>query len=169
MWNRTRTAACFWVFSLMLFQNALHFIFPAEIFPFLLIAVIFYAMSEGPGFGFAIGCFAGLFLDILAVGKIGPQTLAFGVAGLAAGGAASTLFRDSLWTQFLFPAVVSGAWILFSRLYYQSIYSVPSESAVWPSGAEWRSLVMTLMLAPFLFRFLKHASFERRERGLRWR
>ncbi len=170
MWNSTRVAAFVWLTLLALCQNVFHFLFPGEIFPFLLIGVIFYALSEGPVFGFSVGCFAGFFMDLLGATRIGPQMLAFGTMGLLVGGSASTVFRDSLWTQFFFPALLQFGCIVFNRLVIQNFDGgAPGGFYYFGSGAEWRSLVLTVLCSPFFFRFLKSVSFASRERGLRWR
>jgi len=166
VWNSTRTWAFVWIFFLLLLQNALHFVFPREIFPFLLVGVIFYGLSEGPRFGFVSGCTAGFLLDLLGVGRIGPQLLLYGWVGMVSGWSASTLFPDSLWTQLFLPVISNVFVLVLSRLIYQDFsWQEGGVVVVLGSAAEWRSLLLTLVVSPLLFRFLKFVSFA----SVRWR
>ena len=169
MWSSTRLWSFFWIFLLFLLQNTLHFIFPFEIFPFLLVGVIFYALSEGPFFGWVIGSYAGFFLDLLGIGRIGPQVCLYGFVGAFSGWSASTLFRDSLWTQILFPVVLNAALLILTPLVLQDFLWEERGFIFFSTGAEWRSMLLALFLSPWLFRFLKAVSFAPRERSLRWR
>lgn len=169
MWSSFRFFAFIWIFLFALLQNTLHFIFPAEIFPFLLVGVIFYALSEGPVFGWVIGCAAGFFLDLLGVGRIGPQIFLYGLLGAVSGGSASILFRDSVWTQWLFPLVSNAALIVLNRFLFQELLWEESGPVFFGTGAEWRSFLLVLFLSPFIFRFLKSVSLSFRDRALKWR
>ena len=56
-------------------------------------------------FGFLIGLYAGFFMDIFGVGKLGLQMSFFGSLGLLSGYAKSKVFSESLLTAILFPAL----------------------------------------------------------------
>lgn len=159
-----------WLFLLLLLQNLLHFIFPQIPFPFLLIGLIFYALSEGPFFGLILGCYAGFFLDLFGLGRIGPQIMLFGALGMFAGWSASTLFRDSWPTQVLFPAAANLVLLFLDRLIRQSTFSEEGmTTGFFPGWAEWQSVALAALLSPFIFRFLGSVSFASRQRSLKWR
>lgn len=70
---------------------------PGNIVPDLvLIMVISYSLLRGPDEGLFFGLAAGLFLDLVAGGVIGIQTLAKAIAGFTAGLLEKTIFKDNL-------------------------------------------------------------------------
>ena len=135
--------AFFWVFALFLLQNSLNSLFPGKTPPLLAIGVVFFALTEGPSFGLAIGCFAGVFLELFAVGKLGTEIAAMGSLGALCGFASTKLFRDSLLTQLLLP-VSALALLSFVRA------SITGQAAATVSDLIWAAAV-----SPFLFAFLK--------------
>jgi cell shape-determining protein MreD len=141
-----RLKAFFWVFALFLVQNALNGFLPGKTPPLLAVGVVFFALTEGPSFGLAIGCFAGVFLELFAVGKLGAEIAAMGSLGALCGFASTKLFRDSLLTQLLLPASAL-ALLSFARA---AVTGQPASSA-------W-DLAWAAAVSPFLFAFLKKAA-----------
>ena len=90
---------------LFLIQSTCHTIFPVVAAPFLVAGVIFFALTEGPAFGAVIGCFAGFFLDILGVGKLGLSMALLSSVGALTGFFSSKIFYDSLFTQIFLPVI----------------------------------------------------------------
>lgn len=86
-------------------QGAIQSIFPWVVSPFLLIGVIYYALTEGPVFGAVIGCFAGFLLDILGLGKLGESMTLFSLVGIFAGFSSTKIFYDSFFTQMILPVL----------------------------------------------------------------
>ncbi len=71
--------------------------FPGNIVPdLILIMVISYSLLRGPDEGLFFGLAAGLFLDLVAGGVIGIQTLSKSFAGFSAGLLEKTIFKDNL-------------------------------------------------------------------------
>lgn len=138
-----RLNAFFWVFALFLLQNALNGLFPGKTPPLLAVGVVFFALTEGPSFGLALGCFGGMFLELFAVGRLGSEIAAMGSLGLLSGFASTKLFRDSLLTQLLLPASALAA-VSFARA------AVTGRPASTPWDLAWAAAV-----SPFLFAFLK--------------
>ncbi len=138
-----RIRAFLWVFALFLLQNALNGMFPGKTPPLLAVGVVFFALTEGPSFGLAIGCFAGVFLELFAVGKLGTEIATMGSLGALCGFASTKLFRDSLLTQLLLPASAL-ALLSFARA------SITGQAASTVPDLVWAAAV-----SPFLFAFLK--------------
>lgn len=70
---------------------------PGNIVPdLILIMVISYSLLRGSDEGLFFGLAAGLFLDLVAGGVIGIQTLAKATAGFSAGLLEKTIFKDNL-------------------------------------------------------------------------
>ncbi len=138
-----RLEAFFWVFVLFLLQNVLNGLFPGKTPPLLAVGVVFFALTEGPSFGLAIGCFAGLFLELFTVGRFGTEIAAMGSLGALCGFASTKLFRDSLLTQLLLPSSAL-ALLSFVRM---SITGQPASTV--------SDLIWAAASAPFLFAFLK--------------
>jgi rod shape-determining protein MreD len=71
--------------------------FPGDIVPdLILIMVISYGLLRGPDEGLFFGLAAGLFLDLIAGGLIGIQTLSKTIAGFSSGLLEKTIFKDNL-------------------------------------------------------------------------
>lgn len=71
--------------------------FPGDIVPdLILIMVISYGLLRGPDEGLFFGLAAGLFLDLVAGGLIGVQTMSKSIAGFSAGLLEKTIFKDNL-------------------------------------------------------------------------
>jgi len=162
--------AFFWLFLLFLAQNAAQVLFSAEFVPLVLAAVVYYAMLEGASFGFMAGCFAGFFMDLFGIDRIGSQMVIFGCLGAFSGTVASKIFRDSLLTQLFLPALGS----YFVAL--SNLALVRAAGGEGPGGWAliWNAfngphLVLTAVLSPFVFRLLKKGSVVRKERSSIWR
>ena len=110
------------IFCLFLLQNAIMLVFPQKTPTLLLIAVLFYALSEGPLFGALLGAFAGALLEVFGQGRMGCDLLIFSVTGFIFGRTAGTFFRESLLSQFFFP-VLAFYFVSFSRLVLYQISS----------------------------------------------
>ena len=107
----------FWLLFLFLVQGAIQSIFPRVVSPFLLIGVIYYALTEGPVFGAVSGCFAGFLLDILGLGKLGGSMTLFSLVGILAGFSSTKIFYDSVFTQMVLP-VLSHFVICLAHLFF---------------------------------------------------
>ena len=155
MTNR-RVTAFFWVFLFFLAQNALQFIFPCRLPSLLLLTVIFYALFEGPVFGLALGAFAGFFLDLLTANAMGPWVWTLGLTGVASGYSAKKLFRDSLLTQMLLPAL--GEYLV--SLAHLAMAPGPQPGALALLSQAWSPVVIeTALFSPLFFTFLKKISW----------
>ena len=168
--NKTRFLAFFWIFLFFLAQNAAHLVFPGVSVPLVLAAVVFYALLEGVSFGFLAGCFAGFFLDLLGIGRIGQEMAVFGCLGVFSGLVASKIFRESLFTQIVLPAFGS-YFVTFSNLAILRLASGEGSVGwgIFWDALVWPQLLLTAALAPFIFRFLKKVSIIRGERSSIWR
>ncbi len=149
-----------WIFFLFLIQNTLDTVFACPLPPLLLIGVIFYALTEGPFFGFVIGCAAGFFLDLFGIGRIGTEMVIFGTLGALSGLAAAKIFRESLLTQILLPTLSHFIatfcnLLIFKMMLHEewALFDLFKEALLNPQ------LLLTAALSPFIFRFLKRVSF----------
>ena len=120
--NSKKIIPFFLIFCLFLLQNAIALLFPQKTPTLLLIAVLFYALSEGPLFGALLGAFAGALLEIFGQGRMGSDTVVLAAAGFIFGHSARTFFRESLLAQFFFP-VLAFYFVALSRLVLYQISS----------------------------------------------
>ena len=162
--NETRWAAFIWVSFFFFFQNSLAFLLPFAP-PLLLIAVVFYALYEGPGFGAVIGCYAGLFLDVLGTGRLGPHMALYAASGALSGLAASAFFRESLLIRSALPPAFHYLTTLVMLTLFR--WGTASERSVFIEAFLPGQLIVTAVLSPFLFRFLARHSLVKGSRS-RW-
>lgn len=167
--NKTRFLAFIWIFLLFLIQNGFDFMLAHSLPPLLVIGIIFYALVEGPLFGLVIGAYAGFFLDLFGIGKIGNEMILFSVLGVLSGLASSKLFRESLLTQLLLPTLGN----YFASLMNLVLFKIKIQEA-WFDAAllgeafmPWH-LLLTAALSPILFSVLKNVSFVKAERRRAW-
>lgn len=157
--------AFIWIFFIFLSQNALRFVIPESAATCLLIiTVIFYALAEGPGFGFGIGIFSGVFFEIFSTGKFGFSIPLLGALGWVSGLSAKTVFGDSLFSEILLPLVgtylsalltlMSARWTAGEPVAFWIIFEVFS----------WSQLLWTAFLSPLVFFFLRKVSLAREEK-----
>ena len=161
--NRSRVLAFLWIFIFFLLQNGLQFALPDRVPLLLLIGVVFYGLSEGPLFGFLLGLYAGFFMDIFGVGKLGLQMAFFGSLGLLSGYAKSKVFSESLLTAILFPAL---AYYLLSCLNFMTIrifFEGGAEApAIFREALSIPALIGMAVLSPFVFSFLHRFTLRKR-------
>lgn len=145
------SGAFFGLTALFLAQNALQFLGPWTP-PLLLIGVIFYGLSAGTRFGFVAGCFAGLFFEMFAIGRLGASALAFGAVGAAAGRLGSAVFRDSAFSTFALPVLADYATTAAGLFFAQhSLPDAARDAFSWRqtiSPAHW---IATAASAPLVF------------------
>jgi rod shape-determining protein MreD len=157
--------AFFWIFFLFLFQNATHFIFFSEVPALLLTGIIFFALREGPLFGFIIGIWAGFFLDLFGLGGLGVNMFLLGVMGALSGKLASKIFWDSIFAKILLPPLVEYGTHLSALVFFKM--RLEEE---WLNGRLfWEALsplnlVLTAVFAPLVFSFLAKVSFVKSRR-----
>lgn len=134
--------------------------FPGNIVPdLILIMVISYGLLRGPDEGLFFGLAAGLFLDLVAGGIIGIQTLSKSIAGFSAGLLEKNIFKDNLLVPVL--AVLIGTIVLesFNVMMYLSFqgnynYWLVLISTIIPLS------VYNTVFAPVIYRlFLKMERF----------
>ncbi len=155
------------MFLLFLLQNSLNIVFPQNTPSFVLIGVIFYALTEGPLFGFVIGCFAGIFLEMFGVGRVGYEMLILGVVGAASGFIASKVFRDSLLTQLALPALSAYFMVYLNLVIVKAALHEPLGPGLLVEAFLFPNLFWTVVLSPLIFSLLKGLMFRRKKR-LRW-
>ena len=167
--NRTRFLGFIWIFLLFVIQNGFDFMFSHSLPPLLVTGVIFYALVEGPLFGLVIGAYAGFFLDLFGVGRIGNEMILFAVLGVLSGLAASKLFRESLLTQILLPVLGN----YYAALMNLVLFKIKIQERWFDAGlfgeafVPWH-LLLTAVLSPLIFSLLKNASFVKAERRRAW-
>lgn len=161
--NSTRFTAFFWVLLIFLFENFLRS-FLSGLTPFILmLSIIFYALAEGPMFGFVIGLFGGFLVDALLPGSLGPATLAFSLTGLFCGLFSSKIFRESVLTQLFLPLFSSVFLLIFLHL-FQHLQTNYEDFGFFSAGIYFWNVLITVILSPFFLSFLKKVSFVRKER-----
>jgi len=132
--------AFFWVLFLFFLEN--FFVpFSAGAPPFLLIAVIFYALTEGRASGASSARSRDCFWNLTQRGRWDLRSSSLAACGAAVGFFASRIFRESLLTQMLLPV---GAVCLVSFL--RSLFFLFS------SGEELRLLSLAAFSAAGFFK-----------------
>lgn len=163
MLNKPRILAFLWIFIFFLLQNGLQFVFPDRAPLLLLIGVVFYGLSEGPVFGFCLGLYAGFFMDIFGVGKLGLQITFFGLLGLLSGCAKSKVFSESLPTAILFPAIAYYLLLclnfITTRIFFEGGAEAP---VVFREALSIQALILMAVLSPFIFSFLHRYTLGKR-------
>ena len=164
--SKERVLAFAWIFILFLIQNFFNYLFPGKCPPFLLIAVIFYSLREGPSFGVWLGATAGFLLELFSQGGFGFWIVTLAAAGALSGYVSSKIFQDSLWTGIFLPGIA----FYFSTL--AEIVYLKSKTG-WALGWEVAGqafllcpLAGTLIVSPFLFGWLEKLSSKQRRSGL---
>ena len=147
----------FWVFVFFLLQNAAGFFIIQRTPVLLLLAILYYALSEGAGYGALLGAFAGLLLEVFGQGRLGCEVLVFSAAGYLFGKSGSAFFRESLFSQFLFPLIAFYFMALSRLLLYQFFSGSFDFSLVKATFMPYDALVV-LASAPVLFFFLRKVS-----------
>ena len=168
--NKTRLLAFLWIFILFLIQNGLQFVTFGKWPLLILIGVIFYALLEGPLFGLVIGGFAGFLMDLSGTGRFGLEMMIFGSLGVLAGLTASKIFRESLMTQLLLPAL-GNYFVSFINLAILLVLSREDKSVFWLMQEAFllRDLFFIALASPVVFWILKKVSLIQRERSSIWR
>ena len=150
------------LFFLFLVQNFFSFILPIRVPAFLLVGVIFYALFEGPWFGFFLGLLSGLLLELFGIGKMGCLILSFGFVGSLSGFLASKIFRDSWLTQILSPIffayVLNILNLLMDRIYFGE---GPVGLAILKDAFSFFDFLFLAVLSPVLFFVLKRISYKK--------
>lgn len=133
---------------------------PGDIVPdLILIMVISYGLLRGQDEGLLFGLAAGLFLDLVAGGVIGIQTLSKTAAGFTAGLLEKNIFKDN----WLVPVIAAGA----GTLVFES-FSVLMQLSFHGNYNFWLLLISAILplvlynavCAPFIYRlFLKMERF----------
>lgn len=145
----------FLIFLLFLLQNAAGFIFPQKTPVFLLCGVLFYAFSEGPGFGALLGVFAGLLLEVFATGRPGGEMAVFALTGFIFGRGTRIFFGESLFMRFLMPLLAFYFSLLLRFLiFYVSSGEAQAFGSFYGRSLLWDTLGM-LAVCPVIFFFLK--------------
>ncbi len=161
--SKPRVLAFLWIFIFFLLQNGLQFVLPDRAPLLLLIGVVFYGLSEGPLFGLLLGLYAGFFMDIFGVGKLGLQMAFFGSLGLLSGYAKSKVFSESLLTAILFPALAYYLLLclnfITTRIFFEGGAEAP---AVFREALSIQALILMAILSPFIFSFLHRFTFGKR-------
>ena len=142
MLSSRRFVALIVVFVLFVFQNFLSLLFPSVPFPFMICAVVFYALSEGAGFGLVVGLWSGMLLETFVTGKFGLQMGLWGTVGFSVGVLSSNIFPDSIPAQLFLP--------LLAQIFVTGA-NLTLRGRPFAGPAE---LFMTVLLAPILFRVL---------------
>lgn len=157
-----KIAPFFWIFFIFLIQNALNFIVPQKSPVLLLAAVLFYALSEGPRFGFFLGAYTGMLLEIFGVGRIGGEMLVFSLMGFIFGQSSVTFFRESFFSQLVLPVLAFYFTVLLRFLLLRISGGITGEfSLIRESFLSWE-IVAVMAVSPAIFFFLKKISYSRR-------
>ena len=83
------------VFFAFFVQNFIQAIWAENALPFLLVAVVYYALKKGVWAGVVLGFFAGLLMELFGQGPLGAFLMPMVLSGALAGAAAGKLFHDN--------------------------------------------------------------------------
>ena len=126
------------LFLLFFVENALHYLFPDQMFPLMLIAVVFFALKENMFFGALLGFWGGLWLEIFRTGAFGFAALSLAAIGAFAGFMSSKIFRESFLAQAVIPV---------ASFYF---FEVINLQLVWADFFPFK-LLLILLLSPLVF------------------
>jgi rod shape-determining protein MreD len=127
-----------------------------------LIGVVFFALTDGPVAGFALGAWAGFLFDLLGTGKLGYEMVLFSAMGAACGYLSNVLFRDGFWTQMFLPAGLNILIQLFNLIWFRRLSGRPINWFVLKEAWDVSSLFLTAFSSPVIFFFLKQTVRRRR-------
>ena len=144
--------AAVWILFFYFLQNALVSIFPLIPFPFMIAAVIYFALTKGPAFGALVGFFAGLLLETFATSRFGVQLGLWTAAGFFSGLLSSRVFPESFLVQLLLPPIVQVA--MSTAEYFLRASGTAGSESSFPRGFFWLSVLMVWIAAPTVFRLL---------------
>lgn len=162
--------AFFWLFVLFLIQNGLNYIFLQNTPPLLLIGVVYYALTGGPFFGFIVGCYAGIFLELFAIGHLGYQMGVMGFIGGMTGFLSSRIFPDSLFSELTLPALANYSAALLNLLIAKSFFHEETGGlGAFAEAFSWTQLFITAVFSPLVFHWLKRTSLRAHGRLPVWR
>lgn len=156
-----RFAGIFWIFVFFIAENFFREFLWHFYLPFTLVAVIFYALTEGPGFGIVCGIFAGCLFEFYGTGRIGFEIILGALCGGGCGFFASRVFRENILTQILLP-VFAVLVVSFLRTLVPSILEkTPWDASVYLSVLKLSGFPAVFLLSPAVFFFLKKFSSRR--------
>ncbi len=153
--SKDRIAAFIWIFVLFLFQNFLNYLFPEKCPPFLLIAVIFYSLREGPLFGMGLGAVAGFLLELFGQGILGFWIVDLAAVGALSGYASSKIFQDSILTRIFLPGGAFYFSTLAEIIFLQSRAGTLNGWEAMGRAFLFWPLFGTLVVSPVLFRWMQ--------------
>ena len=119
--------------------------------------------------GLLVGCYAGAFLEIFSVGRVGHQMALFGGLGLLSGFLSRRVFRESVPVQVLVTCAAYYAASLSNLFLSQSAGEEGVDWGVLAESFSFSQLAVTAFFSPLVFGFLKKASAGGRERPPVWR
>lgn len=152
--NPSRLGAVATVFFFFLVQNTLGLVFSEYAPALVLIAVVYYGLTQGPSFGFLLGVAAGIFFEIFSVGKIGYEMMALGLCGLLAGYTATAFFRENLLARVVLPAVLVYGETLFRLVIDGGVREAGSVFGALRDAFVWPTILSTAIFSPVVFRLL---------------
>ena len=137
-----RALPFFWILFLFFMENTLHILFPDQLFPLVLIAVIFFALQTGIFLSLALGLWAGALLELFKVGPLGFAAIPMAAIGAFSGFMASKIFRESFLAQVVLPPA--------SVYFFEAV----NLKLLWGPTFFFK-LLLTALLSPLVFRILK--------------
>ena len=142
---------CALLFFLFLLQNFMQQLFLSEQAPpLVLMAVVYYSMKKGVLSGAFLGFFAGLNMELFAQGTLGAFMVPMGLVGAFAGAAAAKIFRDS-WPAALLVPCAAAYGLSLAQLGFLQMQAGGFSWSVFTLAFQWRILLWTLILSPFVF------------------
>lgn len=112
-----------------------------------LVAVLYFGLSQGPIVGQGVGILWGLLIDSSSLGLVGTHSLLYAVAGYVAGMFRRQLDASKIWTQTLFSWIVSLVyWGVYGGL--DRLFSAADRPISWIGIAQ---PFMNAALAPAIF------------------
>ena len=126
-------------------ENVLHTVFPDQMFPLVLIAVIFFGFRGGMLRAALLGAWAGMLLEIFKVGSFGFAVLPLTAIGAAGSLMSSKIFRESFLAQVVLPA---------AAFYF---FLTVNLGSLWESSFPFR-ILLTAFLSPLVFHGLKKST-----------
>lgn len=127
-----------------------------------IIGIVFFALTDGPVAGFALGAWAGFLFDLLGTGKLGYEMALFAAIGAGCGYLSNVLFRDGFWTQMLLPAGLNIIVQLFNLIWFRRLSGRPINLFVLKEAWDISSLFLTVFASPVVFFLLKNLVRRRR-------
>ena len=152
MLNLSDIATCFFLFCL---QNTILYVFPDYAPNLMIPAISLIGLRGGALRGAVAGLWAGFLMDVMSPDKPGFFMIAFSMAGFFSGVSSARLFRESLLTEVLLPALYYYLICLTQLFMIKRNLQEPLSLAILAEAVVLWKWVFTILASPVIFAVLR--------------